>query len=169
MKFSFEKKQLIFEHFQILDGSMAPMMVFGNSLFTVASDYNHSNERTQPVPHMEQKSPKAKYQTKSQIKKKKSTGNRKSIKHIDAIQQAENLILNNKYSDESNECSDRNDMVCSSSSQINPNNADSPPIPYDKQDQKLANTPDILSMVLSIKKNALMHDPYVIQFISSIR
>lgn len=41
---------------------------------------------------------------------------------------------------------------------------------FDKQENsKVSNTPDILSMVLSIKKNALMHDPDVIRFISSIR
>lgn len=144
---------------------MAPMMVFGNTLLKSSNDYNNGNERAVIVPQIERKQPKTK-QVKSQIKKKKATANKKTLKHIDAIQ-AENLILNTKYSeDESNECMDRSDMMCNSSPQMNP---DSPPIPSDKQDQKLANTPDILSMVLSLKKNALMHDPYVIQFISSIR
>lgn len=40
---------------------------------------------------------------------------------------------------------------------------------YEKLDSKLSNTPDILSMILSMKKNALMHDPDVIQFILSLR
>lgn len=150
-------------------GSMAPMMVFENTLLKSTNEYNNGNERAVIVPQIERKQPKPKQQTKSQIKKKKTTANKKTLKHIDAIQ-AENLILNTKYSeDESNECMDRSDMMCNSSPQMNQLNADSPPIPSDKQDQKLANTPDILSMVLSLKKNALMHDPYVIQFISSIR
>lgn len=40
---------------------------------------------------------------------------------------------------------------------------------YDKNDSKLNNSQDILSMILAIKKNALMHDPEVIRFISSLR
>lgn len=40
---------------------------------------------------------------------------------------------------------------------------------YEKNDSKLTNPQDILSMILAIKKNALMHDPEVIQFISSLR
>lgn len=40
---------------------------------------------------------------------------------------------------------------------------------YEKNDSKLTNSQDILSMILAIKKNALMHDPEVIQFISSLR
>lgn len=141
-----------------------PPMMFGNSLIKVASEFSNANERPLAAAHNERKSSHTKHQTKSQIKKKRSTVNKKAMKHADAMQQAENLILNTKYSDESNECLDRN-----SSPHIDPNNADSPPNAYEKQEQKLSNTPDILSMVLSIKKNALMHDPYVIQFISSIR
>lgn len=97
-------------------------------------------------------------------------------------QQAENLILNTtKYSDDSNDYSDRNEMGSNSlngnaspTQNHHSNNndgagGDTSPVPYEKPDQRSNNSPDILSMVLSLKKNALMHDPYVIQFISSIR
>lgn len=40
---------------------------------------------------------------------------------------------------------------------------------YEKNDSKSTNPQDILSMILAIKKNALMHDPEVIQFIASLR
>lgn len=97
-------------------------------------------------------------------------------------QQAENLILNStKYSDDSNDYSERNELGGGSNSlngnasptqnhhHHHANNGSDSPAPYEKPDQRSNNSPDILSMVLSLKKNALMHDPYVIQFISSIR
>lgn len=40
---------------------------------------------------------------------------------------------------------------------------------YEKTDSKLTNSQDILSMILAIKKNALMQDPEVIHFLSSLR
>lgn len=93
--------------------------------------------------------------------------------------QAENLILNTtKYSDDSNDFTDRNEMgahLLNGSASPTQNSigggvgGDTSPAPYEKPDQRSNNSPDILSMVLSLKKNALMHDPYVIQFISSIR
>lgn len=108
-----------------------------------------------------------KQQPKKMTKKKRSATIKKKTKHADANQQADNLILNTKFSDDSNDYHDRNDNSLNGS--ISTGNGDSPPIPSDKADAKLINTPDILSMVLSLKKNALMHDPYVIQFISAIR
>lgn len=91
--------------------------------------------------------------------------------------QAENLILNStKYSDDSNDYAERNEMAAMNGGSVSPtqnhhpnNGGDTSPAPYEKPDQRSNNSPDILSMVLSLKKNALMHDPYVIQFISSIR
>lgn len=92
-------------------------------------------------------------------------------------QHAENLILHSaKYSDDSNDYVERHEM---GANLMNGRNTSSPtqtyangegtPTPYEKPDHRLNNSPDILSMVLSLKKNALMHDPYVIEFISSIR
>lgn len=148
---------------------MPPMVVFANSLISVASDYSSNMGRTIPIPQIDPQSTKNKQQPKKLTKKKKSLGNKKKTKQVDANQQAENLILNTKFSDDSNDYHDRSELNGSLSPQNNPNNGDASPTPYDKADQKLNNTPDILSMVLSLKKNALMHDPYVIQFISSIR
>lgn len=147
--------------------------MFANSLISVASDYSNSAGRTIQIPQIERqlyaktsnKSPQPKKLTKN---KKTITNNKKKIKqHVDANQQAENLILNTKFSDDSNDFHD-SAMNCSSSisPQENRNYGDSSAIP---NDNKLTNTPDILSMVLGLKKNALMHDPYVIQFISAIR
>lgn len=153
---------------------MAPMVVFANSLISVASEFSNGSCRTIPIPQIDRQSSKTKQQPKKLTKKKKGAGNKRKTKHVDANQQAENLILNTKFSDDSNEFHDRHELSSnlqngSSSPQTNISNEDSPPVPYEKQDQRLSNTPDILSMVLSLKKNALMHDPYVIQFISAIR
>lgn len=153
-------------------GTMPPVMMFANSLISVASDYSNGGGRTIPIPQIDcHSTSKNKQQPKKLTKKKKTVTNKKKTKQVDAIQQAENLILNTKFSDDSNDFHDRidNSMNNSILSHENRHNNDSPTIPFDKQDNKLTNTPDILSMVLSLKKNALMHDPYVIQFISAIR
>lgn len=146
---------------------MAPMVVFANSLISVASEFSNGSCRTIPIPQIDRQSSKTKQQPKKLTKKKKSATNKRKTKQVDANQQAENLILNTKFSDDSNEFHDRHEL---SSNLLNGStspqtNDDSPPVPYEKH----TNTPDILSMVLSLKKNALMHDPYVIQFISAIR
>lgn len=153
---------------------MPSMVVFANSLLTVTSDYNNAMGRTMPIPQLDRQSAKNKQQPRKVTKKKKTTSSKKKMKLVDANQQAENLILNTKFSDDSNDFHDRNDMGSnlmngSHSPPNHLNNGDTSPTPYDKNDQKMNHTPDILSMVLSLKKNALMHDPYVIQFISSIR
>lgn len=148
---------------------MPPMMVFTNSLISVASDYTQNSGRSMPIPPNERQSLKNKQTPKKTIKKKKTVVNKKKTKQLDANQYAENLMLNTKYSDDSNEFHDRNDSSFNGCPSPQTTNGDSPPIPYDKNDNKLTNTPDILSMVLSVKKNALMHDPYVIQFLSNIR
>lgn len=153
---------------------MPPMVVFANSLLTVTSEYSNAMSRTMPIPQLDRQSTKHKQQPKKLTKRKKTASSKKKCKLVDANQQAENLILNTKFSDDSNDFHDRNDMGSnlmngSPSPQNIQNNGDTSPTPYDKNDQKMNNTPDILSMVLSLKKNALMHDPYVIQFISSIR
>lgn len=157
------------------------MVVFANSLITVTSDYNNSMGRTIPLPQIEHRpSFKAKLQQPKKLTKKTKTTAQAKKFTKSMNQQAENLILNaTKYSDESNDYSDRNDMGSNllngntSPTQNHNNNSNngggSGDTPYEKLDQRLNNSPDILSMVLSLKKNALMHDPYVIQFISSIR
>lgn len=145
------------------------MMVFANSLISVASDYTQNSGRPMPIPPNDrQSSMKSKQPPKKIIKKKKTVINKKKTKQLDTNQYAENLMLNTKFSDDSNEFHDRNDSSLNGCPSPQ-TNGDSPPIPYDKNDNKLTNTPDILSMVLSVKKNALMHDPYVIQFLSAIR
>lgn len=122
------------------------------------------------MPQIERQLPKLKQQQPKKVaKKKRGASIKKKTKHTDANQQPENLILNGKFSDDSNDYHDRNDNSFNSSISPQASNGDSPPIPCDKPDSKAPNTPDILSMVLSLKKNALMHDPYVIQFISAIR
>lgn len=170
---------------------MPPMVVFANSLITVTSDYNNGMGRTIPMPQIDHRpsfKPKIQ-QPKKMTKKKKTTTTspmaamQKKYTTKPMNHQAENLILNStKYSDDSNDYSDRNEMGASNSLNGNggsptqyhhPNNGggggDTSPAPYEKPEQRSNNSPDILSMVLSLKKNALMHDPYVIQFISSIR
>lgn len=165
--------------------TMPPMVVFANSLITVTSDYrpqtsDYSNGmgRTIPLPQMDHRPPfKPKLQQpKKMTKKKKATAPTAIHKKFHAKpmnHQAENLILNStKYSDDSNHYAERNDMggLNGNASPTHPSNGgDTSPAPYEKPDQRSNNSPDILSMVLSLKKNALMHDPYVIQFISSIR
>lgn len=164
--------------------TMPPMVVFANSLITVTSqDYSNGMGRSIPLPQIDHRPPfKPKLQQpKKMAKKKKATAptanihkkyNTKPMNH-----QAENLILNStKYSDDSNDYAERNEMGALNGSasptqnhHANNNGGDTSPAPYEKPDQRSNNTPDILSMVLSLKKNALMHDPYVIQFISSIR
>lgn len=156
--------------------TMPPMVVFANSLITVTSDYSNGMGRTIPLPQIDHRpafKPKLQ-QPKKMTKKKKTTAPTAMHKKFNAKpmnHQAENLILNSKYSDDSNDYAERNDMGGSSSPTQNhhPNGGDTSPAPYEKPDQRSNNSPDILSMVLSLKKNALMHDPYVIQFISSIR
>lgn len=148
------------------------MIVFTNSLLTVTSDYTNPMGRTLPTPHLDRQSVKTKYQPKKVSRKKKVLNQKRKIKQVDANQQAENLILNTKFSDDSNDFQDRHDIGSTNvnySQPNNPNNDDTSSTSYYKNDAKQTNTPDILSMVLSLKKNALMHDPYVIQFISSIR
>lgn len=153
---------------------MPPMVVFANSLISVTSDYNYGMGRTIPIsqidhrPSFKQKPPQ---QPKKITKKKKSAAiHKKYQKPIN--QQAENLILNStKYSDESNDYSER--YMCGGNTSPTQNHHsnggdDTSPVPYEKPDHRSNNSPDILSMVLSLKKNALMHDPHVIQFISSI-
>ncbi|XP_055316445.1 uncharacterized protein LOC129576049 [Sitodiplosis mosellana] len=147
---------------------VSPVVVFANSCISVASDYTQNSGRTIPIPQIERQSSKSKQQPKKVTKKKKAGGNKKKTKQVDANQYAENLMMNTKFSDDSNDFHDRNDSSMNGCPSPQ-TNGDSPPIPSDKNDQKLANTPDILSMVLSLKKNALMHDPYVIQFLSAIR
>lgn len=141
------------------------MVVFANSLLSAAAT-DYSNGRTMSVPQFEHQRSR---QQPKKLTKKKKTG--KKTKQVDAQQQAENLILNTKFSDESNDFHDRHEVHPNSmGGHISPqmcNGAHSPQ--FDKQEHKFANTPDILSMVLSMKKNAMMHDPYVIQFLSSIR
>lgn len=145
------------------------MVVFANSLISVASDYAQNTGRTIPIPQIEHQSSKSnRQQPKKMIKKKRIGANKKKIKQVDVNQYAENLMMNTKFSDDSNDFHDRNDSSLNGCPSPQ-TNEDSPPISGDKNDPKLGNTPDILSMVLSLKKNALMHDPYVIQFLSSIR
>lgn len=155
---------------------MPPMVVFANSLITV----NNNMGRTIPLPQMEhQQSYKAKMQQPKKLtKKKKTAAHSKKYDKKPMNQQAENLILNStKYSDDSNDYSDRNEtgsnLLNGNVSPTHPNNNNGGggggDAAFEKSDQRLNNSPDILSMVLSLKKNALMHDPYVIQFISSIR
>lgn len=166
---------------------MPPMVVFANSLITVTSDYNNGMGRTIPLPQIDHRpsfKPKIQ-QPKKMTKKKKTmpmTAIHKKYNTKPMNQQAENLILNStKYSDDSNDYSERNELGGGSNSlngnasptqnhhHHHANNGSDSPAPYEKPDQRSNNSPDILSMVLSLKKNALMHDPYVIQFISSIR
>lgn len=154
------------------------MVVFANSLISVTSDYNNGMNRTIPMPQINhdhrQSSFKQKLpQPKKITKKKKTTASAIQKKYAKPMnQQAENLILNStKYSDDSNDYMERHDMGGNSlngSTSPTHNGGDTSPVPYEKPDRS-NNSPDILSMVLSLKKNALMHDPYVIQFISSIR
>ncbi|XP_031617004.1 uncharacterized protein LOC116336917 [Contarinia nasturtii] len=149
--------------FLISGAPMPPVVVFANSLISVASNIGG---RTIPIPQIDRQPSKLK-QPKKMTKKKKTGGNKKKPMQIDANQQAENLILNTKFSDDSNEFHDKNH------DHLLFNGCPSPQIsaisPTDSYDNKLSNAPDILSMVLSLKKNALMHDPYVIQFLSTIR
>lgn len=156
-------------------GAMPPMVVIANSLISVASDYSKNANRTVSIPQIEQQMYKNKQLPKKLIKKKKTNSSKKNVRQVDANQQAENLILNTKFSDESNDYHERNERASNfmngsiSPSSNNLNNGDTSPVLPDKPDQRLNNTLDILSVVLSAKKCALMHDPYVIQFISSIR
>lgn len=148
---------------------MPQMVVFANSLITVTSDYNNAVGRTLPLPQIDHRP--SSYKVKQKVTKKKKTtitvtNNKKYAKP--SGQQAENLILNTgKYSDDSNDYSDRNGNA--SPTQNHNGDDDTSTAPCEKIDQRLNNSPDILSMVLSLKKNALLHDPYVVQFISSIR
>lgn len=144
------------------------MVVFTNSLLSMASEYSNTAGRTILASQIDRQSSKNKQQPKKLAKQKKCATIKKKIMKMDANQQAENLIMNTKYSDDSNEFHDKNEK--SQNSCTSPQlNGDSSSIPYDKNDNKLSNMPDILSMVLSLKKNALMHDPHVIQFLSAIR
>lgn len=176
-----------FVHFTDASVTMPPMVVFANSLITVTSDYNNGIGRTIPLPQIDHRATfKPKIQQPKKMTKKKKTTTTTAVAAAAAAMhkkynnkpmnpQAENLILNNntKYSDDSNDYLDRNDILNgngSPSQSHHPNaGGDTSPAPYEKPDQRSNNSPDILSMVLSLKKNALMHDPYVIQFISSIR
>lgn len=79
------------------------MVVFANSLISVASN---NVGRTIPIPQIDRQPSKFKPQPKKMTKKKKTGGNKK--KQVDANQQAENLILNTKFSDDSNDFHDKN-------------------------------------------------------------
>lgn len=123
-----------------------------------------------PIPQIDRPMSKIKQQPKKLTKKKRSATTitiKKKTKHSDANQSNDNFQSNTTFSDDSNDYHDRTDNSLNGS--MSASNGDSPSIPSDKADTKLVTTPDILSMVLSLKKNALMHDPYVIQFISAIR
>lgn len=119
-------------------------------------------------------------------KSKKYSSNKKQLINQQAVNKmsqsahtVENLLLNGNPSSLSTIDAHKADMLGRSHRQDQLADNDSPPMngngdcsrdSFEKQENsKAANTPDILSMVLSIKKNALMHDPDVIRFISSIR
>lgn len=137
--------------------SIPPALII-SSEFNKHSNDLHSNVRLMNIA-AEQNSSKSKQKSPKRLNGRKKTMNNKHLKAIDAQQ---NHLLDARYSNVSTDSNDKPIGLANNDEEYARNC-------YEKFDTKLTNSPDILSMILSIKKNALMHDPEVIQFILSLR
>lgn len=142
--------------------SLSRVSVFETPVIKLTSDFQNNNY-SHIAPTHQQELMKSQNQTPKKItgKKKFSTNKKQQAKQkdVDQTQKLEDFILNNGSIDKSIfESHGLYGNYVNTTTTLNNTNRLSP-----------YNADDLLSMVLSTKKNALMHDPEIIQFISTIR